>query len=82
MSLRSRLAFIAGAAVGIGLVTWNRRRAQERATLGRGPVTQAIVPTSPADMPMGSPGDNLEERLDEALHESFPASDPVSVHIE
>jgi hypothetical protein len=46
------------------------------------PVTQATVPVNPADTPIGKPGENLEERLDEAIQESFPASDPVSTHIE
>jgi hypothetical protein len=31
---------------------------------------------------MGEAGRNEEERLDEALQESFPTSDPVSVRIE
>ena len=47
-----------------------------------GPVTQATVPATPADAPIGPPGQNQEERLDEALQESFPSSDPVSIHIE
>ena len=49
---------------------------------GRGPVTQATVPVMPADRSLDTPGRNLDHRLDEALEESFPASDPISVHIE
>jgi len=50
--------------------------------LARGPVTQAIVPVNPAATPIGPPGRNLEQRLDEAVEETFPASDPIAVHIE
>ena len=45
-------------------------------------MTQALVPTYLADTPLGPPGDNLEGRLDDALRETFPASDPISVCIE
>jgi hypothetical protein len=31
---------------------------------------------------MGRPGSNEQQRLDEALDETFPASDPVSTRIE
>jgi hypothetical protein len=76
----------AGMAVGAGLVLliqrWRARARTEAAIRDRGPVTQATVPTSPADAPIGPPGRNREDRLDEALEESFPASDPVAVHIE
>lgn len=48
----------------------------------RGPMTPATNPADPAASPIGPTGRNLESRLDEALEESFPASDPVSVHIE
>ena len=82
-SFRTRVAFVAGAATAAGLVIlWSRRRACAKQHATRGPMTQATVPVQPADMPMGVPGRNEEERLDEALHESFPGSDPVSVHIE
>jgi hypothetical protein len=46
------------------------------------PVTQALVPVSAADTPIGPPGKNLEDRLDEAIQETFPASDPISTAIE
>jgi hypothetical protein len=46
------------------------------------PVTQALVPVSPADTPIGPPGQNEEDRLDEAIQETFPASDPIATHIE
>lgn len=48
----------------------------------RHPVTQATVNVNPADTHMGEPGRNDDERLDEAIQESFPGSDPVSVRIE
>lgn len=48
----------------------------------RGPVTQAVVPVSPADSDLGEPGRNLEQRLDEAIQETFPASDPIAVRVE
>ena len=46
------------------------------------PVTQAVVPVSAADTPIGPPGENEDDRLDEAIQETFPASDPISTHIE
>jgi hypothetical protein len=46
------------------------------------PVTQALVTVSAADTPIGPPGANEEDRLDEAIQETFPASDPISTHIE
>ena len=46
------------------------------------PVTQAAVPVSAADTPMGPPGENEDDRLDEALQETFPASDPISISID
>ena len=48
----------------------------------RGPVTPATVKVNPADTHMGEPGRNDDERLDEAIQESFPTSDPISVRIE
>lgn len=46
-----------------------------------GPMTPALPTLQPADAPMGTPGDNEEERLDEALQESMTTSDPVSIKI-
>jgi hypothetical protein len=42
------------------------------------PVTQALVPVTPADTPIRCE----EDRLDEAIQETFPASDPISTRIE
>lgn len=50
--------------------------------LAREPMTQATVFVNPADTPLGPPGRNLDQRLDEAVEETFPASDPIAVHIE
>jgi hypothetical protein len=46
------------------------------------PVTQAVVPVNAADTPIGPPGENVEDRLDEAIQETFPASDPIATRIE
>ena len=83
-SSRKRITFGVGLAAGISAaLLWNEwRKNRSRSKVASRPVTQAIVPVSPADMPIGKPGDNMEERLDEAVHETFPASDPISVRIE
>jgi hypothetical protein len=75
---RRAVALILGG-VSIALLERWRRRAERAA---RPPVTQAVVPRTPADRPMGPPRRNVEERLDEAVEETFPASDPIAVHIE
>lgn len=46
-----------------------------------GPMTPAIKTLQPADAPIGEPGQNEEDRLDEALQESMTTSDPVSIKI-
>lgn len=63
---------------------WNRRRrGQRRRKAGtRPPITQATVPVNPADADLGEPGRNKEQRLDEALMETFPTSDPIATRIE
>jgi hypothetical protein len=48
----------------------------------RAPVTPSMPAPQPADKDMGVPGHNQEQRLDEALEETMPGSDPISVHIE
>jgi hypothetical protein len=66
-------------------VARNRRRsvAPLRALTRRpGPVTASLGTINPADSPLGVPGRNEELRLDEALQETFPASDPISTGIE
>lgn len=47
-----------------------------------GPMTPATVKRNPADRKIGPPGRNEQDRLDEALEESFPSSDPPSTRIE
>ena len=46
-----------------------------------GPTTPSIPTLQPADANLGEPGDNEEERLDEALQETMPTSDPISIKI-
>ena len=46
-----------------------------------GPTTPSLPAPQPADAPMGEPGDNEDERLDEALQETMTTSDPVSIKI-
>ena len=61
-----------------------RRRATARRALSLrpGPVTQSLVTVNPADTHMGVPSRDQEQRLDEALQETFPGSDPISTGIE
>ena len=85
-------AALIGAGVGglaLGLLLRGRRRRGpavgqpvQPAPAHRGPMTTATVPVNPADTHMGEPGRNDDERLDEAIQESFPTSDPISVRIE
>jgi hypothetical protein len=51
-------------------------------TQRRAPVTPSEVTATPADTPIGPPGQNDDDRLDEAIQETFPASDPISLRIE
>lgn len=46
-----------------------------------GPMTPSVTKVQPADADLGTPGENEEERLDEALQESMGTSDPVSIKI-
>lgn len=84
-------AALIGAGIGglaLGLLLGGRRRTrpvrprEEPAPVRRGPVTPATVTLNPADAHLGEPGRNEDERLDEAIQESFPTSDPISVRIE
>ena len=75
------VAALAGAVV----LLQARRRARRPAahvSLRPGPITQSLVSINAADAPLGAPGRNTELRLDEAIQETFPASDPIAVHIE
>lgn len=73
-------------AFALGMLLTGKRRIREPTLkpepTRRHPVTQATVKVNPADTHMGEPGRNDDERLDEAIQESFPGSDPVSVRIE
>ena len=79
MKLNSRnKKLLAGLAVGIvaGVVLWRKRK-----TLVT-PLDKKRALPAPDPKDMGEPGRNTEKRLDAAIEESFPASDPVSIHIE
>jgi hypothetical protein len=71
---------ILGALAVTGCVAWLVGRGGQRRR--RPAITQALVPVQPADPPLGTPGANLDRRLDEGLKETFPASDPVAIVIE
>ena len=85
---RVALLALAGLALAALLVRRARRTPDAAATRraltrrGPGPATQSLVPVSPADADMGEAGRNDEERLEEALQETFPGSDPISTRIE
>jgi hypothetical protein len=72
--------FLAGAAfTAAAFMTY---RALKRASAKRrGPMTPATTDVHAAEAPIGKPGQNLDDRLDEALQESFPTSDPISIQI-
>jgi len=72
-----------GPAIGlVAALLWLGNRGRKRRHGSRPPITPSTSPRNAADVDIGPAGRNLESRLDEALEESFPASDPVSVHIE
>ena len=60
----------------------DRKPAGRRKDRKPGPMTPATGAANPADRKLGRPGRNQEDRLDEALEESFPSSDPPSTRIE
>lgn len=65
-------------AAGIGMLVYEAfRSAAERQRLAAVPAGSALV-TTDRDLAENRP-DRMRERLDEALEESFPGSDPVSV---
>ena len=85
---RKRAAPTALAAIGgiaASTLTWAVMRKLRQRRLENPPVETEITgahPIQPADTDLGEPGRNTEARLDEALQESFPSSDPVSIRIE
>ena len=68
-----------GVAVGlaVGVAMWRRRHG---AVIPPHDKHRALPKPNPHDL--GEPGRNTEARLDEAIAESFPASDPISIRIE
>lgn len=83
--LASAATAVTGAATA-GIALWRRRNRRHARVGGRPepvqPVTQSMVGSNPADMNLGQPGRNLDRRLDEGIHETFPASDPVSIRVD
>jgi hypothetical protein len=82
--VRDVLIGAAGVAAGIALaLAWTRRPEHDEAAAdGPGPTTPATNPRHAAETPIGPAGRNIEDRLDEALQESFPTSDPVSIQVD
>jgi len=70
---------IIGLMVGLaaGVVIWRRRHG---ALIPPHDRKRALPKPDPNDL--GEPGRNTDARLDAAIEESFPASDPVSIRIE
>lgn len=87
---RSAALVLAAAALAAG--AWivrrflrGRSRSAPRRALSRrtpGPTTPSLLAVTLPDAPPGEPGHNEEQRLDEALQETFPGSDPIATHIE
>jgi hypothetical protein len=93
-TLPSKVKVVRTAAlIGVGVIAFTlgvlvRRRQRRKAVSAtaqpevRGPSPQATGSDHPADTVPGRPGKNEDERLDEAIQETFPASDPVSIKID
>lgn len=76
------LPYIAGAAfTAAAYVTYRAVSKKVKAARAPGPMTPATTDVHAADTQIGPPGQNDDDRLDEALQESFPTSDPVSIQI-
>jgi len=75
-------ALLLAGALAARLILARRRDAARRHARRPGPVTPSLVSVTAADTPLGEPGRNLEQRLEEALRETFPASDAIATHIE
>lgn len=80
--MNRRILTIGAAAAAIYLLRRAWKSGEETGSAQKGPMTPATNPVDPAASRIGPAGTNLESRLDEGIEESFPASDPVSVHIE
>ncbi len=73
--------YLAGAAFSAAAFITYRVISKRLKAKSPGPMTPATHDLHAADTPIGQPGRNDEDRLDEALQESFPTSDPVSIQI-
>ena len=51
----------------------------EEFLLSASPIVNAVLAPAPEPAPSDPPPLDLDERLDEALRETFPASDPIAV---
>lgn len=80
--IESNAPYLAGAAFATAAFITYRAVARRMKNAKRpGPMTPATTDVHASEAPMGKPGHNLDDRLDEALQESFPTSDPVSIQI-
>jgi hypothetical protein len=81
---QSTMVIVLAAVAATAAVAWavSRRGWLQLRKPRRPAITQSLVPLAPAAVPLGPPGSNLERRLDEALLETYPASDPVSICVE
>jgi hypothetical protein len=74
--------YVAGAALtAAAFITYRAVAKRVKAAKSAGPMTPATTDVHAADSPIGPAGRNEDDRLDEALQESFPTSDPVSIQI-
>ena len=79
--IKANAPYLAGAAITAAAFVTYRVVSKRMKAKHPGPMTPATHDAQAADAPIGQPGDNDEDRLDEALQESFPTSDPVSIQI-
>jgi len=69
--------------LGYGVARMLRRRGNRAGRpRARPPMRPATALLEPADSGISEPRRKVEQRLDEALRQTFPASDPIAVTVE